>query len=131
MVVSEGARRGRAGVKADRRSPGELGRREALEPSDGAEDRVRHLITSGALRPVKVNCRLQVIRVGRGRPCDVGPFATPSSWPTSEAASLVGSSGDSHDNARAESVVGLDKSELILMQGPLHTTEDVEVAVPS
>jgi putative transposase len=38
----------------------------------------------------------------------------------------VGSRGDSYDNALAESVIGLYKSELIFNRGPWRTVEDVE-----
>ena len=43
---------------------------------------------------------------------------------------LVGSKGDSYDNALAESVIGLYKNELIYnpTQGPWRTPEDVELA---
>ncbi len=44
------------------------------------------------------------------------------------AAASVGSKGDSYDNALAESVFGLYKAELITMQGPWRTVEDVELA---
>jgi putative transposase len=40
----------------------------------------------------------------------------------------VGSVGDSYDNALAESVIGLYKSELIYNRGPWRTVEDVELA---
>jgi putative transposase len=40
----------------------------------------------------------------------------------------VGSKGDSYDNALAESVIGLYKSELIFNRGPWRTVEDVELA---
>jgi putative transposase len=40
----------------------------------------------------------------------------------------VGSRGDSYDNALAESVVGLFKTELIRMRGPWRTLEQVELA---
>ena len=40
----------------------------------------------------------------------------------------VGSRGDSYDNALAESVVGLFKTELIRMKGPWRTLEQVELA---
>jgi putative transposase len=43
------------------------------------------------------------------------------------AASSVGSRGDSYD-ARAESVMGLYNTELITMQAPWRTVEDVELA---
>jgi transposase InsO family protein len=40
----------------------------------------------------------------------------------------VGSRGDSYDNALAESVIGLYKTELIQRRGPWRTVEDVEFA---
>ena len=40
----------------------------------------------------------------------------------------VGSRGDSYDNALAESVIGLFKTEVIRRQGPWRTIETVEVA---
>ncbi len=40
----------------------------------------------------------------------------------------VGSRGDSYDNALAESVIGLYKSELIFNRGPWRTVEQVELA---
>lgn len=39
----------------------------------------------------------------------------------------LGSKGDSYDNALAESVIGLYKSELITMRGPWRTVDDVEL----
>jgi putative transposase len=44
------------------------------------------------------------------------------------AVTSVGSKGDSYDNAMAESIIGLYKSELITMQGPWRSVEDVELA---
>ncbi len=40
----------------------------------------------------------------------------------------VGSRGDSYDNALAESVIGLFKTEVIRREGPWRTLEDVEFA---
>ena len=40
----------------------------------------------------------------------------------------VGSKGDSYDNALAESVIGLYKTEVIRRRGPWHGVEDVEFA---
>jgi transposase InsO family protein len=40
----------------------------------------------------------------------------------------VGSAGDSYDNALAESVIGLDKTEIIRRQGPWRNLEAVEFA---
>jgi putative transposase len=47
------------------------------------------------------------------------------------AAGSVGSRGDSYDNALAESVFGLYKAELISLNGPWRTVEDVELATLS
>ena len=47
------------------------------------------------------------------------------------AITSVGSKGDSYDNAMAESIIGLYKTELITMQGPWRTIEDVELATLS
>jgi putative transposase len=47
------------------------------------------------------------------------------------AVTSVGSRGDSYDNAMAESIIGLYKSELITMRGPWRTVEDVELATLS
>ena len=40
----------------------------------------------------------------------------------------VGSKGDSYDNALAETVIGLFKTEVIRRRGPWRTLEDVEFA---
>jgi transposase InsO family protein len=40
----------------------------------------------------------------------------------------VGSRGDSYDNALAESVIGLFKTEVIRRDGPLRGLDDVEYA---
>ena len=40
----------------------------------------------------------------------------------------VGSAGDSYDNAMAESVIGLFKTEVIRRRGPWRSVEDVEFA---
>jgi len=44
------------------------------------------------------------------------------------AVSSVGSRGDSYDNALAETIIGLYKTELIRKHGPWKTLEDVEFA---
>src|SRR5450756_2190492 len=44
------------------------------------------------------------------------------------AVTSVGSRGDSYDNALAESVIGLFKTELIRKQGPWKNLDDVEFA---
>ena len=42
--------------------------------------------------------------------------------------SSVGSVGDAYDNALAESVIGLFKTELVKPRGPWRTAEQVEIA---
>ena len=44
------------------------------------------------------------------------------------AVTSVGSKGDSYDNALAETVNGLYKTELIRRRGPWRTVDDVELA---
>jgi putative transposase len=44
------------------------------------------------------------------------------------AAPSVGSVGDAYDNALAESIIGLFKTELIRSGGPWRTVEQVEIA---
>ena len=44
------------------------------------------------------------------------------------AVTSVGSKGDSYDNAAAESVIGLYKTELIRHRGPWRGLDDVELA---
>ncbi len=43
----------------------------------------------------------------------------------------VGSKGDSYDNAMAETIIGLYKTELIRRRGPWKGIDDVEFAIPS
>lgn len=47
---------------------------------------------------------------------------------TAGALPSIGSVGDSYDNALAESVIGLFKTELIRKQGPWRTLDDLEIA---
>ena len=47
------------------------------------------------------------------------------------AVASVGSRGDSYDNAMAESIIGLYKSELITARGPWRNVDDVELATLS
>ena len=44
------------------------------------------------------------------------------------AATSVGSKGDSYDNAMAESVIGLYKTELVRREGPWRGLDDLEFA---
>ena len=59
---------------------------------------------------------------------NIWPFATPSVWPTNRPSTSVGSKGDSFDNALAETVNGLYKTELIHRRGPWKTMEQLELA---
>jgi putative transposase len=76
------------------------------------------------------------------RACDVTPmpdrnsppFATASGSPRSERCPCIGTTGDSFDNALAETVNGYYKTELIYgptHSGPWKTIEDVALATPS
>jgi putative transposase len=47
---------------------------------------------------------------------------------TAGAVRSVGSKGDSYDNAAAESLIGLYKTELIRRRGPWRGLDDVELA---
>ena len=44
------------------------------------------------------------------------------------ALASIGSVGDSYDNAMAESVIGLYKTECIKLDGPFKTVDEVELA---
>ena len=58
---------------------------------------------------------------------NICPFDTPSVSPASIEPS-VGSVGDSYDNALAESVIGLYKTELIREKGPWRNLDHLEYA---
>jgi transposase InsO family protein len=55
-------------------------------------------------------------------------WAQLSAGPSRRALSSVGTVGDAYDNALAESVIGLFKTELIKPRGPWRTAEQVELA---
>jgi putative transposase len=59
--------------------------------------------------------------------CNTSLSATPNGWPPKVVAS-VGSRGDSHDNALAESIIGLFKTELVRNRGPWRGIDDLELA---
>ena len=59
--------------------------------------------------------------VGEGKDIQTGEYG--ARWQPS-----VGSKGDSYDNALAESVIGLYKTEVIRRGGPWRGLEDVEFA---
>ena len=60
--------------------------------------------------------------------CNTSPSATPSASAEAGAVTSVGSRGDAYDNALAETINGLYKTELIRKRGPWKTLEDVEFA---
>ena len=47
------------------------------------------------------------------------------------AVASIGTVGDSYDNALAESVVGLYKTECVKIDGPFRTADDLELATLS
>jgi putative transposase len=47
------------------------------------------------------------------------------------AVASIGSVGDSYDNALAESVIGLYKTECVRRDGPIRSVEDLELATAS
>ena len=53
---------------------------------------------------------------------------SPSGWLPQALSASVGTVGDAYDNALAESVIGLFKTELIKPRGPWRTAEQVEIA---
>ncbi len=55
-------------------------------------------------------------------------FAIPSGLAEAGIEPSVGSVGDSYDNALAETVIGLFKTEVIRRRGPWHNAEAVEFA---
>ena len=57
-----------------------------------------------------------------GRGYENVKLAIPNAWPS------VGSVGDSYDDAMAETVIGLYKTEVIYRRGPWHSFEAVEMA---
>ena len=72
-----------------------------------------------------------------GQPGQAGPSQRPEQYTSiafterlaaAGAQPSVGSVGDAYDNALAESVIGLYKTELIKPQGPWRTPEQVEIA---
>ena len=47
------------------------------------------------------------------------------------AVASIGTVGDSYDNAMAETVIGLYKTECVRHDGPFHTVDDLELATLS
>ena len=60
--------------------------------------------------------------------CSMSPSVTPNALAESGIESSVGSGGDSYDNALAETIIGLFKTEVINPRGPWHNLEHVEFA---
>ena len=60
--------------------------------------------------------------------CSMSPSVTPNALAESGIESSVGSGGDSYDNALAETIIGLFKTEVIHPRGPWHNLEHVEFA---
>ncbi len=56
------------------------------------------------------------------------PFAIPSGWQKQVSSHLSEASGDSYDNALAETINGLYKAEVIHRRGPWRSFEAVEFA---
>ena len=56
------------------------------------------------------------------------PSRSPSGSPEAGIDASIGTTGDSYDNALAETINGLYKTELIKPRGPWRTVEQVEVA---
>ncbi|EKE69391.1 putative transposase [Celeribacter baekdonensis B30] len=63
------------------------------------------------------------IAAGNICPCD-----TPSAWPKLASNHRSAASGDSYDNALAETINGLYKTELVHRQGPWRNVQDLEMA---
>ena len=59
---------------------------------------------------------------------NTSPSATPIAWSRPGIESSVGSRGDAYDNALAETIIGLYKTEVIHHLGPWRGLEDVEYA---
>ena len=57
--------------------------------------------------------------------------ATPTGSPTPARVASIGSVGDSYDNALAESVIGLYKTECVRHEGPWRGVDDLELATLS
>ena len=60
--------------------------------------------------------------------CSTSRSATPNVWPKPGIEPSVGRVGDSYDNALAETIIGLFKTEVIHRRGPWRNLEHVEFA---
>ena len=90
--------------------------------TDLALDALEMAIFSGATTTCPNSCTIPTAG------CNIWPSATPSGWTEEQAVASVGSKGDSFDNALAETVNGLYKTELIHRRGPWKTMEQLELA---
>ena len=66
-----------------------------------------------------------ITAIGASSICRSG---TPSAWQRPASSGRWVAAGDSYDNALAESVIGLFKTEVIRRRGPWRGVEDVEFA---
>jgi len=73
-------------------------------------------------RPTRRSC-ITATAVG-----NISRFATPNGSPEAGIELSVGSRGDAYDNALAETVIGLFKTEVIYRDGPWRGFEEVEYA---
>ena len=60
--------------------------------------------------------------------CNISRFATPNGSPPTAIVNSVGSRGDRYDNALAETINGLYKTELVRNRGPWRGLDDLELA---
>ena len=60
--------------------------------------------------------------------CNTCRFATPSGWPKPASSRRSAASATSYDNALAETIIGLYKTEVIQRRGPWRQLEAVEFA---
>jgi transposase InsO family protein len=85
-----------------------------LDPSVVALRPSRHLSSEVLQRPIESTQYLSIRYTERLAEAGIEPS--------------VGSKGDSYDNALAETIIGLYKTEVIRRQGPWRSLEDVEFA---
>ena len=90
---------------------------DALEMALWVRDRAGEDIT-GVIQHSDAGAQYTAIRYAE-RLADVGAIAS------------IGSVGDSYDNALAESVVGLYKTECVKIDGPFRTADELELATLS
>src|SRR6056297_1195309 len=114
MPETGGARQRRAQRNAARGRPGE----DSLVRVLRAEARLRFVITTSNLQPLR-------------RPLESAQYLSIRYTERLAEAGIepsVGSVGDSYDNALAETINGLYKTELVHRQGPWRNMQDLEMA---